>query len=601
MTSRLTAALAGSLVFVVLMAGVLPASVSGERRHAKVSVVSVFPIPGDRVASPQTQIVFRGVAASTLGRILVVGSRSGRHAGRLESDSDSDGASFIPTNPFSPGETVTVSTSLALRGATSGRYRFVVARPAGPLPHQLPSRAARVRGDVWRFHSRPDLAPAAVRLVRGPGPAASEDIMLTPQFGPVQNGAEILDPRGRLVWFKPLPRDETASDLQVQQYQGRPVLTWWQGRTAAGMGIGEDVIYDSSYRELATIRGANGLRPDLHEFQITRGGSALITAVFPVIWDSRSGHRTTHQVVFDSVVQEIDIPTRLVLFQWDSLDHVPLADSYQPPPPDTGTLQSANGYDYFHINSIQLDDDGNLLISARNTWAAYKLDHQTGAVLWTLGGKRSTFRMDAGTSFAFAHDIRSVAPHDTLVTLFDDGAGLPAVHKASRGIELALDLRRKTARLAAQWLHSPRLLAEFEGNLQQLPDGNHLIGWGQQPYFTEYDPSGRPILDARFVANTSSYRAYTFPWAATPADPPTIVAANSAGGTTLFVTWNGATNVASWRVEAGGSPATMQILKTVPDTSFETTIELPRVTYAAVEALDPSGLTLASSATVQPQ
>jgi hypothetical protein len=424
--------------------------------------------------------------------------------------------------------------------------------------------------------------------------------MLTPQFGPLQNGLEILDPRGRLVWFKPVARDETAADLQVQQYQGRPVLTWWQGRTAAGMGIGEDVIYDTAYRQLATVRGANGLKPDLHEFQLTPAGSALITAVFPVLWSSPSKGRTTHQVVFDSVVQEIDIPTGLVLFQWDSLDHVPLADSYQPPPPNTGRPETANGFDYFHINSIQLDDDGNLLISARNTWAAYKLDHGTGAVLWTLGGKRSTFRMGAGTSFAFAHDVRSVAAHDTLITLFDDGAGLPAVHKASRGIELSLDVRHRTAHLAAQWLHSPRLLAEFEGNMQQLPDGNHLIGWGQQPYFTEYDPSGRPILDARFVANTSSYRAYTFPWAASPADPPTVVATNSANRTTLFVTWNGATNVASWQVLAGSSPTAMQALKTVPDTSFETTIELPKVSYVSVHALDPGGLTLATSATVQP-
>jgi hypothetical protein len=300
-----------------------------------------------------------------------------------------------------------------------------------------------------------------------------------------------------------------------------------------------------------------------------------------------------HQVVFDSVVQEIDIATGLVLFQWDSLDHVPLADSYQPPGSDAE-------FDYFHINSVQLDDDGNLLISARNTWAAYKLDHRTGAVLWTLGGKHSSFRIGAGAGFAFEHDVRSVAPNDSLITLFDDGAGLPAVHKASRGLELALDVRHKTARLAAQWLHSPPLLAEFEGNLQQLPDGDHMIGWGQQPYFTEYDPSGRPILDARFVGNTSSYRVYRFPWTAAPAVPPAVVASNSAQGTTLFVSWNGATNVASWSVLGGGSATTMQVLTTVPDTSFETTIKLPNVSYVAVQALDPNGLALATSATVQP-
>jgi Arylsulfotransferase (ASST) len=525
----------------------------------------------------------------------VVGSRSGPHAGRLEADSDREGASFIPNTPFSPGETVTVTTSLDVLGATGGRFRFVVAMPAGPIPYQRGLRVTRVPGDVWSFHSRPDLLPAAVKLVRGAADAGSEDIFLTPQFGPVQNGPEILDPSGRLVWFDPVPRGDTASDLQVQQYQGQPVLTWWQGHTVDGIGIGEDVIYDSSYRPLATLRGANGLKPDLHEFQITPSGTALITAFFPVWWDSSSTHGTTREIVFDSVVQEIDIPTGLVLFQWDSLDHVPLADSYQPAPPP------GSPFDYFHINSIQRDDDGNLLISARNTWAAYKLDHRTGAVLWTLGGKHSSFRMGAGTRFAFEHDVRSVAPHDSLITMFDDGAGLPAVHKASRGLELAVDVRHRTARLAARWLHSPPLLAEFEGNVQQLPDGDHMIGWGQQPYFTEYDTSGQPILDARFVGDTSSYRAYLFPWTATPPAPPAIAASNTAQGTTLFASWNGATNVSSWRVLAGTSPSAMQTLETVADTSFETAIELPRVSYVAVEALDATGRTLATSATVQPR
>lgn len=600
MISRLKGALAGGSVFLASMAGIAAPAMSRVRQHANVPVVSAFPTPGDQVASPQTQIAFRGAPSTRLGRIQVVGSRSGRHSGRVASDSDGDGASFVPAAGFSPGETVTVSTSLNVLGATGGKYRFVVARPAGPLPLQTPGVVGRVAGDVWRFDSRPDLVPAAVKVVQSSAAAGIEDIMLTPQYGPVQNGLEILDPSGRLIWFRPVPRNRMAANLQVQQYQGQPVLTWWQGRTSAGVGIGKDVIDDSSYRPIATVRGANGLQPDLHEFQITPRGSALITAVFPVLWNAPIGRRVRQEVVFDSVVQEIDIPTGLVLFQWDSLDHVPLTDSYQPPPPAPGQPGSDIPFDYFHLNSIQLDGDGNLLIAARNTWAAYKLDHRTGAVLWTLGGKRSSFRMGAGTSFAFEHDVRSVAPADGLITLFDDGAGLPAVHKTSRGLELALDVRHKTAHLAAQWIHSPGLLADFEGNIQQLPDGDHLIGWGQQPYFTEYDPTGQPVLDARFVSNTSSYRAYRFPWTATPAAPPAVTASNSPQGTTLFVSWNGATNVAAWRVWGGASPTSMGILDTVPDTSFETTINVPQVSYVSVEALDASGNTLGTSATVRP-
>jgi hypothetical protein len=532
-----------------------------------------------------------------LGGIRVVGSRSGLHAGELQADSDGQGANFVPSTAFSPGETVTVTTSLNVLGAAAGTFRFVVARPAAPLPYRMAQPVARVPGDVWRFQSRPDLVPPAVKVLRRARGAGSDDIFLTPQFGPLQNGPELLGADGRLIWFSPVPWGDTASDLQVQQYQGRPVLTWWQGYTNAGVGIGEDVIYDGSYSPVGTLGGANGLKPDLHEFQITSGGSALITAYFPVIWNVSSGRRITHEVVFDSVVQEIDIPTGLVLFQWDSLDHVPLTDSYQPAP----SGGSRNPFDYFHIDSVQLDDDGNLLISSRNTWSVYKLDHRTGAVLWTLGGKQSSFRMGRGTSFAFQHAARSVAPEDKLIMLFDDGAGLPAVHKASRGVELALDMRRRTARLVAQWQHSPSLLAEFEGNVQQLSNGDHVIGWGQQPYVSVFDRRGRPLFDARFVADTSSYRAYSFPWAAAPAAPPTIVASNTTQGTSVFVSWNGATNVASWRVLAGASATAMQAVETVPDTSFETAITIPTVSYVAVQALDGNGHTLASSATVQPQ
>jgi Arylsulfotransferase (ASST) len=596
MTFRFRAALAATIVFLFLMPGATAAGGSRLRHHASAPVVSVFPIPGDRVAAPPTQIAFRGVAPSMLGGIRVIGSRTGPHAGGLEPDSDGQGASFIPSTAFSPGETVTVTTSLNVLGAAGGTFRFVVATPAAPVPFRMSYGVPRVRGDVWRFQSRPDLVPAAVKLLRRAWGAGRDDIFLTPQFGPLQNGPEILGPDGRLIWFSPVPWGDTAANLQVQQYQGRAVLTWWQGYTNDGVGIGEDVIDDSSYRPLATLSGANGLKPDLHEFQITPSGSALMTAYFPVIWNVSSGHRVVHEIVFDSVVQEIDIPTGLVLFQWDSLDHVPLADSYQPAPGGGST----NPFDYFHIDSIQRDDDGNLVISSRNTWAVYKVDHRTGAVLWTLGGKQSSFRMGPGTSFAFQHDGRSVAPGDKLMMLFDDGAGLPAVHMASRGVELALDIRHRTARLIAQWQHSPPVLAEFEGNVQQLPNHDHVIGWGQQPYVTQFGRRGRLLLDARFVGDTSSYRAYRFRWTGAPSAPPDIVASTSTQGTTLFVSWNGATNVASWRVLAGASAAAMQTVGTVPDTSFETAIDLPAVSYVAVQAVDGNGQTLATSATVQP-
>src|SRR5262249_18408126 len=178
----------------------------------------------------------------------------------------------------------------------------------------------------------------------------------------------------------------------------------------------QDMIMSSSYQVVKTVSAGNGLSADLHEFNLTPRGTALITATYPVIVSAASVGGSTQEVVLDSVAQEIDVATGLVLFQWDSLDHVPLSAGYTklPNPPKKGKAVVANGiwdpYDYFHLNSIGFDRDGNLIISARNTWSVYAINHQTGAVLWTLGGKRSSFKLVSGVSFAFQHDVPLSAP-----------------------------------------------------------------------------------------------------------------------------------------------------------------------------------------------
>jgi hypothetical protein len=550
--------------------------------------VSVFPVAGSVAATPQTQIAFRGVPFAQLqsASIQVTGSRSGAHAGTIESDSDGDGGSFIPAAPFQAGETVTVATSLAVLGAAAGKFHFTVATPAGTIPYQPHQTVRRVSGDVWRFRSRPDLAPSAVRLLKRSSAAGSADIFLTPQYGPVQNGPEILDSYGGLVWFTRVARGNSAANFRVQTYHNQPVLTWWQGYTNAGVGVGQDVIYDSSYRPIATVQAGNGLRADLHDFQLTPAGTALITAYDPVYWNATSVHGSSKEIVFDSVVQEIDIPTGLVLFQWDSLDHVPLRDSYQPVPPEGPKVGTRNGFDYFHMNSVELDTDGNLVISARNTWAAYKVNHDTGQIMWILGGKRSSFRMEKGSAFAFQHDVEVNAPGDSVMTVFDDGGGLPNVHPQSRGLVLVLDFKHKTAKLALQDTHSPPLIADFEGNFQPLPGLNAFVGWGQQPYFTEFDRGGRIVLDGRFVSNTSSYRAYRFQWTGTPAVPPAVVTRTSRGTTTVYVSWDGATAVSFWRVLGGSNATGLHLVRTVPKTGFETAINIRAAHYVQVQALD---------------
>jgi hypothetical protein len=584
--------------FAALGTALLVVSLGPSTAVAQPVPVRVFPIPGSRVVSPQAQIAFRGINPLELTGITVTGSRSGVHGGRVAGDSDGRGGSFIPSARFQPGETVTVKTPLNLLGATNGTFSFTIATPSNPIPYRAAQTVPRVPNDIWRFRSRGDLAPAAVKMLRNSRRTEAEDIFVAPQFGPVENGPEILDPSGNLIWFYRVPHGDAASDFRVQQYHGRPVLTWWQGYTDAGLGVGVDVIYDSSYSLLAAVHAANGLTTDLHEFQLTPQNTALVTSFFPVYWDAsgiRGGLKS--EITLDSVVQEIDIPTGLVLFQWDSLDHVPVTDTYEALPHQSAT--NHNPFDYFHVNSVQLDKDGNLVISGRNTWAAYKVSHQNGALIWTLGGRHSTFRMGPGTSFAFQHDVRARAQNDQYVTVFDDGAGPPTIHSQSRALKLRLDLKHRTA--IRWWQHelSPPLLSQFEGNYQQLPNADDLVGWGQQPYFTEYDPHGQLIAEGRFVGSTSSYRVYKFSWQGTPKSPPTVAASTSGKTTTVYASWNGATTLSGWRVLSGSSPTALRATRAVPRRGFETSTQINAARYVAVQALDGRGRVLASSSPVR--
>jgi hypothetical protein len=581
---------AASVVLMAAGAAVAPAAA------AQAATVSVFPVPGAHVAAPAAQITFRGVPASQLGPISVTGSKSGAHAGRVVADSDGQGASFLPTRQFTPGETVTVSTGLTISGVNGGIYSFAVANPAGNIPLAGVRPAPRVRNDVSRFASRPDLSPAAftVRKKASRSVAAGGDLFVAPQYGPIQNGPMIIGPYGGLIWYQPVPHNDTATDFNVQSYQGKPVLTWWQGNvSAAGTGNGVDEIYNSSYQHIATVRAGNGVNADLHEFTITGQDTALVTAYYPVMWNVSSAKGAKPRIVLDGVVQEIDIPTGLVLFQWDSLDHIPVSASHQPIPRDPG-----HPWDYFHLNSAQLIGNGDVIISARDTWAVYDVSHQTGAVVWTLGGKSSSFKMGANTSFAFQHDARLLA--HGLMTIFDDGAGPPDVHKQSRGMTLRLDTQHRTASLVVQDAHSPGVLARYEGSDQLLHDGDSLVGFGSQPWVTEFDSHGKTVFDGRFVDANQSYRAYRYTWTGTPWAAPAFRTRANKGKTTVYASWNGSTQLARWQVLGGSSPSKLSVIATAGKTAFETPIKLRSSrAYLEVQALDSRGKVLAHTKPVK--
>ncbi len=281
------------------------------------------------------------------------------------------------------------------------------------------------------------------------------------------------------------------------------------------------------------------------------------------------------------------------MLEWHSLDHVALEETYEPQVTRDGNV------DYFHLNSIGVDLDGNLLVSARHTSAIYKLDRRTGKVIWRLGGKRSDFRLGPGVSFAYQHDARRHA--DGTLTLFDNVASLPTdTGIASRSLRLVLNERARTARLVRTYGVDDVRTAWAMGNAQQTKGGGLFVGWGMSPAFTELSPKGKVLFDARFDAKSVSYRAHRSPWVGRPTTRPDVATTTlDSGQTAVYASWNGATEVARWQVLAGSSARDLRVARTVVRRGFETAVALPtQPALRGVVALDRAGAALGRSLTV---
>jgi len=439
--------------------------------------------------------------------------------------------------------------------------------------------------DVQHFVSRPDLKPPTLTLLRRSQGTSPGLLFIAPSSGPGERGAMIFDNAGELVWFHPVAH-KSVTDFKVGLWHGRPVLTWWEGKIVNGLGDGEWVVLDSSYRELARFSAAHGLKGDLHELVVTPHNTALVTSNEVAVRDLTSVGGSRRGRVVGGVVQELALPSGRLLWEWRSLDHVAV---------DETEIKGKPGsrFDYFHINSIDSDADGNLLVSARNTWAAYKVDRRTGRVLWRLGGKRSDFAMSKGTRFEWQHDVRQHA--DDLLSLFDNAAA-PAEEPQSRALLIELDMKRMRASLQRSYAHRPkRVLSHFMGNAQVLGNGDVLVGWGGAPYVTEFTRDGAIAFDARLPKGGQSYRAFRFPWVGRPTDRPSLAARSGV----LYASWNGATEVASWQLREGTSAPDLRITQTVPRAGFETMLRpAPETREAAVVALDSTGAPLSTSAAV---
>ena len=473
--------------------------------------------------------------------------------------------------------------------------------------------------EVWNFVSAPSLHPMKVTInVDKPG-TSSGSIFVAPftLYGAEmigQTGALIFDQTGNPIWFDPLcSKYIQNADFRVQSYFGRPVLTMWEGTISGTQTADPNLpagdpepgayykIINRNYKVIKKVIAQYGYTSDLHEFVITKRNTALFTAVKQIPADLTTFGGSKNGFIDDYSIQEIDLETGRLIFFWNALAHVNPADSMMPA---SSAVESNNIWDCYHMNSIDEGPDNTLLISMRNMWAIYTIDKKTGNVIWQLGGKQTDFNIEPGAGFSWQHDARYRC--DDRISIFDDACCASSTSPPecqSHGLLLQLDYQKMTARAIRTYFHDPILYVPSQGNVQNLPNGNQFIGWGQEPYLSEYanagntinDPSLNFLYDMQFPNKNMTYRAFKNKWVGLPLYPPSIAFTPSCED--VAVSWNGSTETASWQVLAGPSPLCLYVvIESTPRTGFETKIKIKsKEQYYQVNALDACGLVIGTS------
>jgi len=419
----------------------------------------------------------------------------------------------------------------------------------------------------------------------------------------------------------------SAHNTQIQRYKDEDFLVFYQGEQRDGHSSGTCIFYDSKYEVRHSVEavGFPGASVDMHECQVTEEGTVLISIYETRDLDTSSaGGLTLEQggKLLDSLFQEVDLETGELVFQWRASDWYSLQDSYF-----AWDFDKPEGWDFFHLNSVEKSAEGHYLVSARHTHTITYVNGTSGEPIWTLGGKRNGFKdlsNGEATNFAWNHHARfrgdagkNGAPPQHL-TLFDNhnldtaidapGCNNDNSTTCSRGKHLQLDYDNMTARLVKDYFHPANLVSGAMGGYTFVPNGNVLIGWGLNPTFTEHTPDGECVLDVQYNIwkpegeGRGHYRTFKSDWVGRPTWPPSLAWEDVGGGLTVpgspasrvYLSWNGATEVASWQIIAGNSTSMLDVpSKLFPRAGFETTITIGAgVRYGQAVALDKQGIVL---------
>lgn len=521
------------------------------------------PRPDAQYVSPETQIVIRYATATNINtirsRLRVVGSQSGSHDGELRLATDGETLVFIPAQPFALGEEVTVA-------GLGEKYSFEISAerpsllPAYPIAPVIPTDGVR-QLITPTYQTVPAIVPT-INVTINDNP--TDGYLFTANFNVDWANFSFADSNPHLLIFD--------NDGDLVYYQNTPQLRFDFKKHPNGLlssfvnDAGHFEVMNDQYEVIDTYT-AIGYSTDNHEFLMQPNGNVILMIYDAQIVDMSQivDGGQPDAIVIGLVLQEID-PDRNVVFEWRSWDHIPVTD--------TRRDLTADRIDYIHGNSIEVDNDGNWLVSSRFVDEVTKINRATGDVMWRMGGKANefTFIPDDGEPFSDQHDARR-APNGNL-TVFDNRSVIPSTY--ARVVEYEVDEANKIAYRI--WEHREEGgPSRAMGNAQRLTNGNTLIGWGSMyPSISEVSADGDIVWQMEFERYSSpdiirnSYRAFRFDWAGYPQTLPALVTRSDDEQTTLYFSWNGATEVAYYRVYSGDSGSDLALKAVILKDGFET-------------------------------
>ncbi|KFA77631.1 hypothetical protein S40288_08781 [Stachybotrys chartarum IBT 40288] len=469
-----------------------------------------------------------------------------------------------------------------------------------------------------RFRSSDIVAP--VLQVNSWDREATDDepyLFLGTVYGKDKAGPMILDARDLSLIYADQHYDNTYHS-DVQYINGTRYLTFWEGGHSRGHANGYCLVYDENYHLQYNVsaQGLHGALADMHELSFTSEGTVVFSTYFNIPYNCSSVGGPEEALLMDSGFQEVDPVTNEVLFDWGASKHFDIADSYARYSDAYGVGENS-GFDFFHINSIRKTEDGNYLVSSRHLHLLTLIDGKTGKPIWVLGGKKNEFKdLSDGkaTNFGWQHDARFWKDQNH-ITMFDNHGERTDMCKdncKTRGLHLEIDPDQKTARVVQEYFHPQGIDSGAMGGLQPLESGHVVVGWGYNPTFVEYTADGKPVMDIQrgkigegYQADMFAYRVAKGKWVGRPTWPPSVAIdapERTTMNATVFVSWNGATDVAKWAILASNNASTINgwenVVAVADRTGFETQISLGQdstARYIGAAALTSDGAVLGSS------